>query len=136
MLLEEALKDPSNKQFLLISDSDIPLYDPLTFYQQVRCVHVVRGLCCAARTSGAVVGRRSSCSTFLGSSSWCSTEGACQLHVHGVLCLTEHAAPAVIPPHPAVQLMHEDKSRTKACKAGPLSEYRWNRFMGVRALSK
>lgn len=24
-------------QFLLISDSDIPLYDPLTFYQQVRC---------------------------------------------------------------------------------------------------
>lgn len=33
---------------------------------------------------------------------------------------------------PAVQLMHEDKSRTKACKTGPLSEYRWNRFMGVR----
>lgn len=62
MLLEEALKDPSNKQFLLISDSDIPLYDPLTFYQQ---------------------------------------------------------------------LMHEDKSRTKACKTGPLSEYRWNRFMGI-----
>ncbi len=24
-------------QFLLVSDSDIPLYDPLTFYQQVRC---------------------------------------------------------------------------------------------------
>lgn len=28
----------SATQFLLISDSDIPLYDPLTFYQQVRCV--------------------------------------------------------------------------------------------------
>ena len=63
-LLEVALRDPSNTHFLLISDSDIPLYDPLTFYQQ---------------------------------------------------------------------LMHEDKSRTKACRTGPLSEYRWNRFMGVSA---
>lgn len=30
--------------------------------------------------------------------------------------------------------MHEDRSRTKACRVGPLSEYRWNRFMGVRTV--
>ena len=35
-------------QFLLISDSDIPLYDPLTFYQQVRW-----HCCCTAGTRGA-----------------------------------------------------------------------------------
>lgn len=31
-------------QFLLISDSDIPLYDPLTFYQQVRCARAGRAV--------------------------------------------------------------------------------------------
>ncbi|PRW33249.1 Transcription initiation factor TFIID subunit 13 isoform A [Chlorella sorokiniana] len=34
-LLREALKDPLNEKFALISDSDVPLYDPLTFYQQL-----------------------------------------------------------------------------------------------------
>lgn len=45
-------------------------------------------------------------------------------------CDRRRLPPACRPP----QLMHEDRSRTKACKAGPLSEYRWNRFMGVSAM--
>ncbi|KAL4439980.1 hypothetical protein ABPG75_002981 [Micractinium tetrahymenae] len=34
-LLEAALRDPANERFVLLSDTDIPLYDPLTFYQQL-----------------------------------------------------------------------------------------------------
>lgn len=63
LLLQAALQDPSNSRFLLVSDSGIPLYDPLTFYQQ---------------------------------------------------------------------LMHEDKSRVKACRNGYLSDYRWHPVMAVR----
>ncbi|KAI3431710.1 hypothetical protein D9Q98_004755 [Chlorella vulgaris] len=35
LLLAAALSDPSNDRFVLVSDHDIPLYDPLTFYQQL-----------------------------------------------------------------------------------------------------
>lgn len=47
-LLWEAFRDPLNTRFILLSESDIPLYDPLTFYQQLQsetksrldtCVH-------------------------------------------------------------------------------------------------
>jgi hypothetical protein len=47
-LLWEAFRDPLNTRFLLLSESDIPLYDPLTMYQQLQaeensrldtCVH-------------------------------------------------------------------------------------------------
>lgn len=47
-LLWEAFKDPLNTRFLLLSESDIPIYDPLTMYQQLQaenssrldtCVH-------------------------------------------------------------------------------------------------
>lgn len=47
-LLWEAFLDPLNTRFLLLSESDIPLYDPLTMYQQLQsetksrldtCVH-------------------------------------------------------------------------------------------------
>ncbi|KAL4420283.1 hypothetical protein ABPG77_005623 [Micractinium sp. CCAP 211/92] len=34
-LLLEALRDPANERFVLLSDTDVPLYDPLTFYQQL-----------------------------------------------------------------------------------------------------
>ena len=34
-LLWEAFKDPQNTRFVLMSESDIPLYHPLTFYQQL-----------------------------------------------------------------------------------------------------
>ncbi len=62
LLLQAALRDESNTRFLLISDSGIPLYDPLTFYQQ---------------------------------------------------------------------LMHENRSRVKACRVGYLSDYRWHPVMAV-----
>jgi hypothetical protein len=35
LLLRAALADPANARFLLISDSGVPLYDPLTTYQQL-----------------------------------------------------------------------------------------------------
>jgi hypothetical protein len=35
-LLWEAYRDPLNTRFVLLSESDIPLYDPLTFYQQLQ----------------------------------------------------------------------------------------------------
>ncbi|KAL4424305.1 hypothetical protein ABPG75_001606 [Micractinium tetrahymenae] len=35
LLLAAALKDPLNERFVLISESDVPLYDPLTLYQQL-----------------------------------------------------------------------------------------------------
>ena len=35
-LLWEAFKDPLNTRFLLLSESDIPLYDPLTLWQQLQ----------------------------------------------------------------------------------------------------
>lgn len=34
-LLRVAYRDPLNSRFLLVSESDIPLYDPLTFYRQL-----------------------------------------------------------------------------------------------------
>ncbi|PRW05935.1 beta-1,6-N-acetylglucosaminyltransferase enzyme [Chlorella sorokiniana] len=34
-LLWEAYRDPLNQRFVLVSESDIPLYDPLTLYQQL-----------------------------------------------------------------------------------------------------
>lgn len=34
-LLWEAYKEPTNQRFMLVSESDIPLYDPMTMYQQV-----------------------------------------------------------------------------------------------------
>lgn len=34
-LLWEAFRDPLNQQFVLVSESDMPLYDPLTFHQQL-----------------------------------------------------------------------------------------------------
>ncbi|EFN51060.1 hypothetical protein CHLNCDRAFT_141408 [Chlorella variabilis] len=34
-LLWEAFKDPLNQRFVLVSESDIPLYDPLTLHQQL-----------------------------------------------------------------------------------------------------
>lgn len=35
-LMWEAFKDPLNTRFLLLSESDIPLYDPLTMWQQLQ----------------------------------------------------------------------------------------------------
>ena len=35
-LLWEAFRDPLNTRFLLLSESDIPIYDPLTMYQQLQ----------------------------------------------------------------------------------------------------
>lgn len=35
-LLWQAYRDPLNSRFLLLSESDIPLYDPLTLYQQLQ----------------------------------------------------------------------------------------------------
>lgn len=34
-LLWEAYKEPTNQRFMLVSESDIPLYDPMTMYQQL-----------------------------------------------------------------------------------------------------
>ena len=34
-LIWESFKDPANQRFVLLSESDVPLYDPLTFYRQV-----------------------------------------------------------------------------------------------------
>lgn len=34
-LLFEAFKDPLNERFMLLSESDVPLYDPLTLYSQL-----------------------------------------------------------------------------------------------------
>lgn len=34
-LLWEAFKDPSNQRFVLISEADIPIWDPLTFYHEI-----------------------------------------------------------------------------------------------------
>lgn len=67
LLLQAALRDESNTRFLLISDSGIPLYDPLTFYQQ---------------------------------------------------------------------LMHENRSRVKACRVGYLSDYRWHPVMALKGLRR
>ncbi|KAI7839849.1 hypothetical protein COHA_006412 [Chlorella ohadii] len=47
-LLREALKDPLNERFALISDSDVPLYDPLTFYQQLMHEPLSRVRACAS----------------------------------------------------------------------------------------
>lgn len=41
-LLWEAFRDPLNSRFLLLSESDIPLYDPLTLYQQLQAEAVSR----------------------------------------------------------------------------------------------
>lgn len=35
MLLEKALEDPRNQKFVLLSESDIPLYSPLVVYHQL-----------------------------------------------------------------------------------------------------
>lgn len=34
-LLWQAYRDPSNQRFILISESDIPIWDPLTFYREI-----------------------------------------------------------------------------------------------------
>jgi hypothetical protein len=34
-LLWEAFKDPSNQRFVLVSEADIPIWDPLTFYHEL-----------------------------------------------------------------------------------------------------
>lgn len=34
-LIMEAFRDPLNQRFVLLSESDIPLYDPLTLYSQL-----------------------------------------------------------------------------------------------------
>ena len=34
-LLWEAFKDPSNQRFVLISEADVPIWDPLTFYSEL-----------------------------------------------------------------------------------------------------
>jgi hypothetical protein len=34
-LLWQAYKDPSNQRFILISESDIPIWDPITFYREI-----------------------------------------------------------------------------------------------------
>ena len=34
-LLREALKEPRNQRFLLLSDSGVPLYPPTTMWQQL-----------------------------------------------------------------------------------------------------
>lgn len=34
-LLMEAFRDPLNKRFVLVSESDLPLYDPLTFFWEL-----------------------------------------------------------------------------------------------------
>jgi len=35
LLLREALKEPRNQRFLLLSDSDVPLYPPTVVWQQL-----------------------------------------------------------------------------------------------------
>lgn len=34
-LLWEAFRDPSNQRFVLISEADVPIWDPLTFYHEI-----------------------------------------------------------------------------------------------------
>lgn len=46
-LLAEALKDPSNEVFVLLSETDIFLYDPWTFYVQLMSENVSRVNACA-----------------------------------------------------------------------------------------
>ncbi|KAI3427440.1 hypothetical protein D9Q98_010355 [Chlorella vulgaris] len=46
-LLWEAYKDPLNQRFVLLSESDIPLYDPLTFHQQLTAEGKSRVNACA-----------------------------------------------------------------------------------------
>jgi hypothetical protein len=46
-LLKTALTNPLNQRFLLISESDIPLYDPLTFYMQLMSEEKSRVNACA-----------------------------------------------------------------------------------------
>lgn len=41
-LIWEAYKDPLNSHFVLLSESDIPLYDPLTFWQQLQAENASR----------------------------------------------------------------------------------------------
>ena len=38
-LIMEAFRDPLNQRFVLLSESDIPLYDPLTLYSQIMWEH-------------------------------------------------------------------------------------------------
>ncbi len=45
-LLHEAFRDPLNARFVLLSESDVPLYDPLTFYQQLMSDSTSRVLAC------------------------------------------------------------------------------------------
>lgn len=47
-LLQQALKDPLNDRFVLLSDGTVPLYDPLTFYQQVMFEERSRVKACAS----------------------------------------------------------------------------------------
>jgi len=35
VLMSEAYRDPDNEWFVLLSESDVPLYDPFTFYRQL-----------------------------------------------------------------------------------------------------
>lgn len=46
-LLLEAWRDPLNQRFLLVSESDIPIYDPLTFYAQMMSEQGSRVNACA-----------------------------------------------------------------------------------------
>ena len=50
-LLLEAYTDPLNARFLLISESDIPLYDPLTLYTQLMSEQASRVNGCANRNT-------------------------------------------------------------------------------------
>jgi hypothetical protein len=47
-LLQEALQDPLNDRFVLLTDATVPLYDPLTFYQQVMFEERSRVKACAS----------------------------------------------------------------------------------------
>ena len=49
-LLKAAVANPLNQRFVLISESDIPLYDPLTFYMQLMSEETSRVSACAGGT--------------------------------------------------------------------------------------
>ncbi|KAL4531686.1 hypothetical protein Ndes2437A_g09001 [Nannochloris sp. 'desiccata'] len=51
-LLWEAFKDPSNQRFVLVSEADIPIWDPLTFYHETDGRAAIAGGCLVASRHG------------------------------------------------------------------------------------
>ena len=108
-------------RFVLVSESDIPLYDPLTLYQQVwgRAVCLVRQAW-QRQPEGAstAVNKHAAGDCAAAVPSW-----------------PQYSQRSGMPCSHAVQLMSESKSRVRACSQPWTSAYRWSLEMGVCLLA-